>query len=507
MVNTGVISTAAAALLCALPAVHAGLYPKSSVVLSINGKDYDRVIAQSNHTSIVEFYAPWCGHCKNLQPAYEKAAKSLAGLAKVAAVNCDEESNKAFCGGFGVQGFPTLKIVKPGSKPGKPIVEDYNGPRTAKGIVDAVVDKIPNLVKRVADKDLESFLADANDTAKAILFTDKGKTSATLKAIAIDFKGSIKVAQIRNTEKASIELFGITEFPTLILLPGGEAAEGIVYGGELKKDGMVKFLTQAAEPNPDPPAAKPKASKSKTNKKSSAKAKESFEAASESHAKSENPVTQTDETLEDQPIESPSPEVETEKPIVLPPAPAIPILTSEADLKMNCLGPKTGTCILALLPDTSNEIMGLASTSLAEVSHKHHLHQRKLFPFYILQAENPGFSQVKESLGLKGDAEIIALNGRRNWYRALPSKGNSLASEDVTIEAIENWVDAIRLGEGEKKKIPEGLIPEEVEETVVEEVAPELEPKAADEPMIVIEELPEDWEPPTPEPEIKHGEL
>lgn len=424
-------------------------------------------------------------------------------------MNCDEDSNKAFCGGFGVQGFPTLKIVKPGSKPGKPIVEDYNGARTAKGIVEAVVDKIPNLVKRVTDKDLENFLADANNTAKAILFTDKGKTSATLKAIAIDFKGSIKVAQIRNTEKASIELFGITKFPTLILLPGDEAAEGVVYDGELKKDGMVKFLTQAAEPNQDPPAAKAKASKSKTNKKASSKAKESFESASASHAKSEKPVTQTDETLEDQPTESPSPEVETEKPIVLPQAPEIPVLATAAELIETCLGPKTGTCILALLPDSSSEIADSASTSLAEVSHRYHLHQRKLFPFYTLHVVNPGFSQIKETLELKGDTEIIAINGRRNWYRSLPSKGNSLLAEDVTVEAIENWVDSIRLGEGEKKKLPRGLIAEEeeeVEETIVEEAAPEPEPKAAEEPMVVVEEV-EESEPAAPEPEIKHGEL
>lgn len=52
MVKTGVISTAAAALLCVLPSVHAGLYPKSSAVLSLDGKDYDRMIAQSNYTSV-----------------------------------------------------------------------------------------------------------------------------------------------------------------------------------------------------------------------------------------------------------------------------------------------------------------------------------------------------------------------------------------------------------------------------------------------------------------------
>ncbi|KAI9870482.1 MAG: hypothetical protein M1823_008728, partial [Watsoniomyces obsoletus] len=64
-----------------------GLYTKDSPVLQVTGKTYNSLIAQSNHTSIVEFYAPWCGHCQSLKPAFEKAAKNLAGLAKVAAVN------------------------------------------------------------------------------------------------------------------------------------------------------------------------------------------------------------------------------------------------------------------------------------------------------------------------------------------------------------------------------------------------------------------------------------
>ncbi|KAK5263177.1 hypothetical protein LTR16_012850, partial [Cryomyces antarcticus] len=74
---------------------------------------------------------------------------------------------------MGVQGFPTLKIIKPGKKTGKPVVEDYQGQRTAKAIVDAVVDKIPNHVNRVADRTLDEWLATGNDTAKAVLFSDK----------------------------------------------------------------------------------------------------------------------------------------------------------------------------------------------------------------------------------------------------------------------------------------------------------------------------------------------
>ncbi|KUJ24689.1 thioredoxin-domain-containing protein [Mollisia scopiformis] len=482
-----------AALLAALP-VNAGLYPKSSKVVQVDAKSYDRLIAQSNYTSIVEFYAPWCGHCKNLQPAYEKAAINLLGLAKVAAFDCDDESNKAFCGGMGVKGFPTLKIVKPGKTPGKPIVEDYNGERTAKGIVDAVIDKIPNHVKRVEDKNLEAWLEEANETAKAILFTDKGKTSALLKSIAIDFKGSISVAQIRNTdkEKASLELFGVSKFPTLILLPGGKEAEGIVYDGEMKKDPMVAFLSQAASPNPDPAPAKVKLPKSKDSKKSKAKAKESFEEASKTHASEEgktNKATATDETLVEEATESPSPEVETEKPVDLPvPAPAIGILETETELEAECLGSRTGTCILALLPSTPDEIAATAVGSLSEIAHRHKQHQRKLFPFYVLPEKNTGYKQIKDALALS-DMAIIAVNGRRGWWRTIPVTGDKISDKDVTEEAIENWVDSIRLGEGAKQKLPEGLIPEEPEETTTEEESTSSKTPAPSEEPIVVEEV------------------
>lgn len=45
-------AAAAAALLLALPATAAGLYPKSSAVLQVDAKNYDRLIAKSNHTSV-----------------------------------------------------------------------------------------------------------------------------------------------------------------------------------------------------------------------------------------------------------------------------------------------------------------------------------------------------------------------------------------------------------------------------------------------------------------------
>src|SRR4051812_24672100 len=98
---------------------------------------------------------------------------------------------------MGVQGFPTLKIVRPRKGGGKPVVEDYKGERSAAAIVEAVVSGINNHVTKVSDKDVDRFLSEKNETAKAILFTDKGTTSALIKSIAIDFLDVITIAQAR----------------------------------------------------------------------------------------------------------------------------------------------------------------------------------------------------------------------------------------------------------------------------------------------------------------------
>lgn len=371
-----------------------------------------------------------------------------------------------------------MKIVKPGKTPGKPIVEDYNGQRTAKDIVDAVVDKIPNHVKRVEDKTLESFLAESNGTAKAILFTDKGKTSALLKAVAIDFKGSIAVAQIRDKEKASVELFGITKFPTLLLLPGGKEAEGVVYDGELKKAPIVEFLTKSTSitPNQDPAPAKAKKPKAKDEKKASKK-KEEFESASKKHAKEEGKTagaSATDEELEEEATPSPDPNVDSEKPVKLPnPAPPIPMVGTEEELARECLGSRTGTCILVLLPSTFETVAGTAVASLSEIAHRSRLHGRKLFPFYAVPEPNPAYGKLTSALDLK-EMDVIAINARRGWWRALPRAGDIIAVGDVNEEKVENWVDSIKLGEGAKQKLPEGLVPEEPEEEAAEEPVVEV---------------------------------
>lgn len=516
-------------LAAVLTAVNADLYTKKSPVLQVTGKTYESLIAKSNHTSVsspvlkqassltasrllsmyshaasfvvhkealllttdYRFYAPWCGHCQNLKPAYEKAATNLKGLANVAAVNCDDDANKPFCGSMGVQGFPTLKIITP-TKAGKPAVEDYQGPRSAKGIVDHVVERIPNYVKRLQDKTLDAWLKESNETTKVILFSDKGTTSPLLRALAIDFLGTVKVGQVRSREATAVETFGVTSFPTLILLPGG-TKDSIMYNGEMKKDPIMAFISQIALPNLDP-ATSSKNSKASSSKKPKSKAPESTGSFGDwSYSVVDEDKAATASAADSPPTESPEPFVPpTETPITVPfVQPSLPELGTPEDLEKTCLGEKTGTCILALLsapatPESELPAPALAAqASLSQLSEKHKKRQAKLFPFYEVPSINTAAKTLRNELGLKdeNDVEVIAVNGRRGWWRRY-------SKDDFGATDVEDWIDAIRLGEGKKEKIPDGVVKEVTEAS--EKAAPTEESEKPAEPE---------------KEEIKHSEL
>ena len=48
---------------------------KDTAVVELNDRNFDRIVMDPTKDVLVEFYAPWCGHCKNLAPIYERVAK------------------------------------------------------------------------------------------------------------------------------------------------------------------------------------------------------------------------------------------------------------------------------------------------------------------------------------------------------------------------------------------------------------------------------------------------
>lgn len=104
--------------------------PMDEGVYVLVGKSFDEVV-NSDKDVFVEFYAPWCGHCKQLAPEYVKVAAAFKEVSDVVIAKVDATANDT---PEAVQGFPTLVFYAKGKGVGEG--EKYQGGRTAKDIVD-----------------------------------------------------------------------------------------------------------------------------------------------------------------------------------------------------------------------------------------------------------------------------------------------------------------------------------------------------------------------------------
>jgi len=116
----------------------------SDVVVG-NEKNFEGLVTGSKFV-LAEFYAPWCGHCKTLEPEYEKAATTLKSNADLKLVKIDATQEKALAEKYAVQGFPTLKFFSMGK------AQEYGGGRDADGIVQWLKKKTGPSTVKLSDK-------------------------------------------------------------------------------------------------------------------------------------------------------------------------------------------------------------------------------------------------------------------------------------------------------------------------------------------------------------------
>merc|ERR1719184_84678 len=114
----------------------------SGPVKVVVGKNFDEIVNDPSKDVLIEFYAPWCGHCKSLAPKYDKLGEKMAEEA-VEIVKMDATANDV-PSDFDVKGFPTIYWVKKGDKP-----VSYNGGRE--------VDDFVKYIAKHATSELKGF--------------------------------------------------------------------------------------------------------------------------------------------------------------------------------------------------------------------------------------------------------------------------------------------------------------------------------------------------------------
>ncbi|KAI9244158.1 thioredoxin-like protein [Sporodiniella umbellata] len=225
-------------------------------VLVLTDNNFKQAVDGSK-PALVEFYAPWCGHCKKLAPVYAQLGDAFAHAKDqviIASFNADEHRNTPQV--YGVQGFPTLKWFPRGFNSPED-VETYQGGRDLESLAKFVQEKSSAKARtvrsHVVELNTKNFHQVALNPKQNVLvefyasWCGHCKNLAPIwETIGAAYAGveNCVVAKIdADKEKAIGTEFDISGYPTIKFFPAGES-EPVAYEGGRNEAAFIEFLNK-----------------------------------------------------------------------------------------------------------------------------------------------------------------------------------------------------------------------------------------------------------------------
>lgn len=122
----------------------------------------------------IEFFAPWCPHCKAFAPTWKEFANQATEIIQVGAIDCEKEENLR--NKFAIRGFPTLKLFK-----NSELVSEYQGKRDVKSLNDFVRKFVKTTIENSVTAEYFNITSVDDDDAKFLYLSKDKALSSFLK--------------------------------------------------------------------------------------------------------------------------------------------------------------------------------------------------------------------------------------------------------------------------------------------------------------------------------------
>ncbi|XP_078172090.1 PDI-like 5-2 [Carex rostrata] len=219
-------------------------FRRDGSVIELTSSNFDSAISAFDFL-LVDFYAPWCGHCKRLSPELDAAAPVLAGLSKpifIAKVDADKYSKIA--SKYEIDGFPTLKFFIHG------VPIEYTGPRKAEILVQYLKKFVtPDVSRLEADDAIQNFVDSAGKSFP--IFLGFGLDESLIAEFGSKYKKKAWFAIAKDFSEDMMLIYDFDKVPALVLINPKYSEKSVFYGpfeGEFLEDFIKQSLLPLTVP-------------------------------------------------------------------------------------------------------------------------------------------------------------------------------------------------------------------------------------------------------------------